>query len=96
MNMYAETEMWPVFYEDALRTKYQDDPTSFEMIDLLMKGRTADLGVPFNSSVGCSTMFRNTIRNKTNDIINRIDANIDGYNSAVENVVTQYRESAKN
>ena len=94
MNMYAEIKMWPAFYEDALRTKYQDDPVSFEMIDLLMKGRTADLGVPFNTSVGCSTMFRNVINKKTNDILQQIDANVDGKKDAVVDIVTQYRNSS--
>ena len=94
LNMYAEIKMWPAFYEDALRTKYQDDPVSFEMIDLLMKGRTADLGVPFNTSVGCSTMFRSVINSKNNDILQKIDANADAKMDAVVDIVTQYRNSS--
>ena len=64
------------------------------MIDLLMKGRTADLGVPFNTSVGCSHMFRNVINKKTNDILQQIDANVDGKKDAVVDIVTQYRNSS--
>lgn len=96
MNMYAEQKMWPAFYEDALRTKYQDDPESFEMIEILMKGRTADLGVPFNTSVGCSTMFRNVINKKTNDILQQIDGTVDNKMDAVVDIVTQYRNSSRN
>ena len=94
--MESEKVMWPVYYEDALRTRYQDDPTSFEMLDLLMEGRWADLGVPFNTNVGLSTMFRNVIRSKSNTILTQIDGSVETYNERVASIVTAYRESANN
>jgi hypothetical protein len=66
------------------------------MLDLLMAGRFADLGVPFNSNVGLSTMFRNIIRSKNNTILTQIDGNVETYNQRVASIVTAYRESAKN
>ena len=96
LHMESEKVMWPVYYEDALRTRYQDDPTSFEMLDLLMEGRWADLGVPFNTNVGLSTMFRNVIRSKSNTILTQIDGSVETYNERVASIVTAYRESANN
>ena len=95
--MEAEKTVWPAYYEDALRTKYQDDPTSFEMLDLLMAGRKADLGVAFNTDMGgVSMMFRRVIRSKENTMIKDIDGYIESYNERVQKIVTAYFDSAEN
>jgi hypothetical protein len=95
--MEAEKTVWPAYYEDALRTKYQDDPVSFEMLDLLMAGRKADLGVVFNSDMGgVSMMFRRVVASKTNTMIKEIDGYIESYNERVQKIVTAYRDSAIN
>lgn len=97
LNMEAEKTVWPAYYEDALRTKYQDDPTSFEMLDLLMAGRKADLGVAFNTDMGgVSMMFRRVIRSKENTMIKDIDGYIESYNERVQKIVTAYFDSAEN
>lgn len=97
LNMASEEHVWPAFYEDALRTKYQDDPVSFEMIDLLMKGRKADLGVPFNTALGgISMMFRSVVASKQNDIIQRIDGYIDSYHERLATVVESYEKGTEN
>lgn len=97
LNMESEKHIWPAFYEDALRTKYQDDPVSHEMIDRLLAGRKADLGVVFNTDLGgVSMMFRRVVRSKENTMLTDIDGYIESYNERVEKVVQAYYDSAKN
>ena len=97
LNMASEEYIWPAFYEDALRTKYQDDPVSFEMIDLLMRGRKADLGVPFNTALGgISMMFRRVVASKENTIIQDIDGYIESYVERLEGVVESYEKGTAN
>jgi hypothetical protein len=67
------------------------------MIDILMRGRKADLGVPFNSALGgISMMFRSVVASKQNDIIQRIDGYIDSYHERLATVVESYEKGTEN
>lgn len=59
LNIGAEKTIYPVYYEETLQTKYQTDARAPEMIELIMNGRHADLGVVFQASLGrISMIFR--------------------------------------
>lgn len=97
LNAEAEKVLYPAYYESAIKTKYQDDPVSYDMIDLIMKGRTSDLGVVFMEDLsGLPTMFRAAIMFKNNDIVQRLDSTTDQIVIKVEEIVESYLASASN
>lgn len=45
MNLISHYEVYPAYYETALKTKYVSDTDSMKMIDLLMAGRNFDFSI---------------------------------------------------
>ena len=50
LNAESYREVYPVYYDVALKNKYSEDPETAKMIDLIMDGRTFDLGFTFGVS----------------------------------------------
>lgn len=96
LNIEAEKTMYPAYYTQSLQVKYQTDPDAIEMIEKLMAGRRADLGVVFNSNLNyLSMLFRQTLRDKNNNLLWRLDGRVTDMIESVANIVVKYREHAE-
>lgn len=92
LNIGAEKTIYPVYYEETLQTKYQTDARASEMIELIMNGRHADLGVVFQASLGrISMIFRDVIRANNNDISKYLDEREENIISALQTIIDTYR-----
>jgi hypothetical protein len=92
LNIGAEKTIYPVYYEETLQTKYQTDARAPEMIELIMNGRHADLGVVFQASLGrISMIFRDVIRANNNDISKYLDEREENIISALQTIIDTYR-----
>ena len=97
LNIGAEKTIYPVYYEETLQTKYQTDARAPEMIELIMNGRHADLGVVFQASLGrISMMFRDVVRANNNDITQYLDQREENILTALETIIDTYRNPQAN
>jgi hypothetical protein len=70
----AYTYVIPVYYDTCLKIKYTRDEESAQIIDLIFKGRTYDIGeVIFMSDIG-DVAFETQFRKTTLDLVSFIDA----------------------
>ena len=68
MNYYSREYVYPAYYEESLQKQAVQDPESVEMLDIIMEGRTFDLGTIFSPSLaGLSMCFRSAVSNNTTD-----------------------------
>lgn len=95
LNKEAETTLYPAYYTQSLQIKYQTDENAIRMIETLMNGRRADLGVVFNSNLDyLSMLFRQTLRDKNNNLLWRLDNRVDTMLTNIQSIVTAYRNNA--
>lgn len=95
LNIEAEKQMYPVYYEESLQTKYQSDPRAAEMIDLIMESRHADLGVVFQQSLGrISMIFRDVVRAQNNDVKKYLDERYENITQGLQNIINTYKTAS--
>jgi hypothetical protein len=91
LNYESRRTLYPVYYEQSLQQQYARDPESIEMIDIIMDGRTFDLGTIFTSSMnGISMMIRSTVASKTNDFAQYYGEREEAVNLGIQNILETY------
>ncbi len=73
--------VYPKYYDEALKGKYSSDPTTAEMVDLIMEGRAFDFSVQFGNS--CFNRMFYLIR----DMVKANDTNLSSKYRSVEKIV---------
>ena len=97
MNYYSRQIMYPVYYEESLQKQFTRDPETIEMLDLIMDGRSFDLGTIFNGSVGgIGMMFRGAVSNKTNDFAKYYAQSEEAINTGLNNLIETYEANKMN
>jgi hypothetical protein len=95
LNYEAEKTLYPVYFEEALQSKYVRDPRTVEMLTLLLDGRTADFGTLLQNNLdNISIWFRWMIQNKNRDSVTYVQGYHESITAKVEAVVDKYREGA--
>lgn len=91
LNYESRRTLYPVYYSESLQKQYARDPESIEMIDVIMAGRTFDLGTIFTSSMnGISMMIRSAVASKNNDFAKFYAEKEEGVNLGITNIIEQY------
>lgn len=75
--------VYPAYYDTALKGKYSSDPTTAEMIDLIMEGRAFDFSVQFAES--CFSRMFYLIR----DMVKAEDINLASKYKSLEKIVNK-------
>lgn len=93
LNIEAEEQLYPAYYDEALCKRYVQDERYVEMVDLVLAGRRFDAGTLFQDSLARVAMwFRDIIRAKENVIQGYLDANEGKVKDAVASIVQSYLE----
>lgn len=93
LNYEAERILYPAYYDDALQNKYRRDDETVEMLDILMRGRTADFGTLFQNNLdNISCWFRWIVSSKNNTSASYVSERKDYIEMLTQAIVNKYRE----
>ena len=97
MNYYSRQIMYPAYYEESLQKQFTRDPETVEMLDLIMDGRSFDLGTIFNGSIGgIGMMFRGAVSSKTNDFAKYYAQSEEAINNGLKSLIETYEANKMN
>ena len=95
LNYEAEKTMYPVYFDDALKSKYVTDERAIKMLDILLEGRTADFGTLLQNNLdNISVWFRWMVQSKDRDSKTYVDNYRESITAKIEAVIDKYREGA--
>lgn len=83
-SMYTLT---PAYYETALIGKFFRDPESSDMLDIILKSRTFDLGYMFSWGSGMVQIFTNQITSGGADYISSYNRSVEKYQKQMDKAV---------
>ena len=95
MNYEAEKTMYPVYFDEALKSKYVRDERTVKMLDILLEGRTADFGTLLQNNLdNISIWFRWMVAEKNRDSASYVGYYQESITAKIEAVIDKYREGA--
>lgn len=95
MNYEAEKTMYPVYFDEALKSKYVRDERTIKMLDILLEGRTADFGTLLQNNLdNISIWFRWMVAEKNRDSASYVGYYQESITAKIEAVIDKYREGA--
>jgi hypothetical protein len=95
INYEAEKTMYPVYFEESLKSKYVSDERAIKMLELLLEGRTADFGTLLQNNLdNISVWFRWMVQSKDRDSKTYVDNYRESITAKIEAVIDKYREGA--
>ena len=93
LNMEAETQLYPKYYDEALCKKYVTDERYVEMVNIVLNGRRFEAGTLFQDQLArVAMMFRDVVRSKENVITGYLDSVETTVKDSVADIVAQYLE----
>ena len=88
LNAESYRQLYPVYYDTALKTKYTRDEDSIAMIDLIMNGRNFDMSTLFSDDMGDVTfMFRNLVAAKSTDFVSKYEKAENKVKKAIDAII---------
>jgi len=81
----------PAYYDISLKTKYARDDDSSEMLDLILAGRSADLGYVGNLG-GFLEAIVSDVVGKKNALASTIEKNLPKLNTELEKIIDIYQD----
>ena len=96
MAYHGMKEVTPEYYEHTLKDKRFEDPESLEMLDLIFRNRTYDMGAVFNfgSSLTFFTgVLLNGLNGQTNSHISTLEGVKDRWQIAIDDYIAQIQEA---
>ena len=85
--------VFPAYYDQALKSRYSAEPTTAEIIDLIMAGRKLDFTFQFGEQFNALPyMFRQMLYNNSTDIASRYKQSVKIINKGVEKVISAYTD----
>lgn len=88
---YGKEMMTPEFYDRTLKNKRFEDTESEEMLDLIFRNRTYDMGAVFNFS-GMLSFYTDILLSASNNHVSKFEANKGVYQLAIDNLIEQINE----
>jgi len=80
--------VYPAYYDQALKSRYSAEPTTAQIIDLIMEGRKLDFTFQFGSKLNSLPyMFRGWVVNNTTNIASQFKRNQKALNKNVEKLL---------
>ncbi len=91
---FGYTEVSPVYYEVALKTKYADDPNMAEMLDIIRENATISFIMAYGSTSlsGAPTFYYRFDDLSDQSIASRIAANEEKFLASVDKLIAAYQE----
>ena len=88
LNAESYKQLFPAYYDTALKVKYMRDEESIEMLDIIMNGRNFDMCVLFSSDLGQVTfMFRSLVAAKSTDFVSSFEKVKDGVQTRLSKII---------
>lgn len=85
---YGQKNVTPEYYERTLKYKrFPDDEKATDMLDLIFKNRTYDIGAVMNFGEDMLYFYSNMISNGNNTHISALDSSRDRYQNAIDDFV---------
>jgi len=85
-SMYTMT---PAYYESALNEKYMRDSESVKMLDIILSNLSVDLAYVYGWG-GFEPLVYNSVNNNDGQLVSKIEANINAFNSAMQATIDIY------
>ena len=83
------------YYEDALKSKYTNDPEDWEMLDLIMAGRNYDLAVLFSTNIDrLYYFFRDMIAEEKTNVEGSLDNRLSNWGATLKAIEIRYEKMA--
>ena len=80
----------PAYYDISLKTKYARDDESSEMLDIILSGRSADLGYVGNLGGFLEGIVGDVVKKKS-EFASTIEKNLPKLNTALDKLITAYQ-----
>ena len=81
----------PAYYDISLKTKYARDDASSEMLDLILAGRSADLGYIGNLGGFLESLVNDVVKRK-DTFASTIETNLPKLNTDLEKIIAAYKD----
>ena len=88
---YGEKMVTKEFYDVTLKNKRFEDTESEDMLDLIFRNRTFDMGAVFNFSSMLS-FYTDILLSGSNSHVSKLEANINLYQNAIDDLMTRIEE----
>jgi len=83
--------VYPAYYDQALKSRYSAEPTTAEIIDLIMAGRKLDFTFQFGEKLqSLPYTFRQMVVNNQTDVASRYQKNKKALKKTIEKVIEMY------
>lgn len=93
LNAETYKTVYPVFFDTALKGKYSADPTTAEMIDLIMDGRSVEFSFQFGVYLeNLPYMFRYCIYNNNTNLASTIQKSQKAINKKLKKIYSFYAD----
>ena len=97
MNYYSRELVYPAYYEESLQKQAAQDPISIGMLDIIMEGRTFDLGTIFSPSMaGLSMLFRSAVSTSTTDFATFFGTYEERISVGITDLIASYNANKQN
>jgi hypothetical protein len=91
MSADTHKNVYPIFFDVALKSKYSQDEATTEMVDLIMKGASVDIAFMYGTYMkSLPYMFRSCIMNKTTDLASAYKAKEDAILEQLDKIYEIY------
>ncbi|MCL2518939.1 MAG: hypothetical protein FWF15_10295 [Oscillospiraceae bacterium] len=88
LNAESYKQLFPAYYDTALKVKYMRDEESIAMLDIIMNGRNFDMCVLFSSDLGQVTfMFRSLVAAKSTDFVSSFEKVKDSVQTRLDKII---------
>lgn len=95
LNSESYKQLFPVYFEQALQTKYARDEGTIEMLEILMEGRNFDMVTLFSSQIsGMPWLIRELVAKKSTDFASSYAKNETAAQNGLDKVIEAYLENA--
>lgn len=83
--------VYPAYYDQALKSRYSAEPTTAEIIDIIMAGRKLDFTFQFGGNLqNLPYMFRNMVLENKTDVASAYQKVKKALNKSIEKVISYY------
>jgi len=83
--------VYPAYYDQALKSRYSAEPTTAEIIDLIMAGRKLDFTFQFGGKLqDLPYIFRHMIKNNETDVASKYQKVRKALNKSIKSVIELY------
>ncbi|MDD6800485.1 MAG: hypothetical protein PUE85_08750 [Firmicutes bacterium] len=93
MDAYAKYTYYnvlPVYFDEALKNRYSEDPQTAKMVDLINESASFDISAMFGLDLDMYYIFRYSIEENDTNLLKRVDRRRKAYNSYMKKVYALY------